>query len=311
MGWFWGSDNEDPVKKLDPGLREYLENEAPKKYVPATQSSPVAEEHALPSKPASSDNDASATAPAVPTASLFPDGRYADLWKTYKPPSPGDIETETSEVSSMQAQSKQRHAMVKRAAMENCSIENEIYHLCLKSPTLIERVTACQDKSKVFTRCYATQSKFLQALGYASTSHWDDEREERIQLHADKLYHEMLNYEKQVEEAREAGQEPPPLKSLFNPQAEPVQRASVGPAELEIPGGEPIPEGFKPSKSLERLTPHERELEVRAYYQELEEQRAYVKSMAPVIRAHEEGRDKRREKLVSWFGETVGTWLTR
>ncbi|KAL4905411.1 hypothetical protein BDW74DRAFT_16837 [Aspergillus multicolor] len=309
MGWFWGSNNEDPVNKLDPDLREYLENEAPKKYVPATQSSPVAEEKVLPSKSASPDIDASPAAPAVP--SLFPDGRYADLWKTYKPPAPGDIETEASEDPSMQAKSKQRHAMVKRAAMENCSIENEIYHICLKSPTLIERVTACQDKNKVFTRCYATQSKFLNALGYASSSRWDDDREERIQLHADKLYHEMLDYEKQVEEAREAGQEPPPLKSLFNPQAAPVQRDSVGPAELEIPGGQPIPDGFKPSKSLDRLTPHERELEIRAYLQELEEQREYVKSMAPVIRAHEEGKDKRREKLVSWFGETVGTWMTR
>ncbi|KAL4815820.1 hypothetical protein BDW67DRAFT_163110 [Aspergillus spinulosporus] len=310
MGWFWGSNNDDPVKKLDPGLREYLENEAPKKYVPASQSPPAAEEKASPSQATSSD-DASSASPAVPSASLFPDGRYAHLWKTYKPPSPGDVGPEATGVPSLKAHSKQRQAMVKRAAMENCSIENEIYHLCLKSPpTMTERLTACQDKNKVFTRCFTTQSKFLQALGYASAPQWDDEREERIQLHADKLYHEMLDYEKQVEEAREAGRDPPPLTSLFNPQAKPIERASVGPTELEIPG-EPIPEGFTPSKPLERLTPHERELEIRAYYQQLEEQKAYVKGMLPIIRSHDEARDKRREKLVSWFGETVGNWMTR
>lgn len=308
MGWFWGSNDEDPVKKLDPGLRKYLENEAPKKYVPG---SPAAEEQVQQPKASSSEPDASSTAPAAPSQSLYPDGRYADLWKTYKPPAADEVGPETSGVPAMKAQNKQRHGMLKRAAMESCSIENETYHLCLQSPTMGERLTACQEKSKAFTRCYATQSKFLQALGYAASRQWDDEREERIQLHADKLYHQMLDYENQVEEAKEAGREPPPLTSLFNSQAKPVEPASVGPAELEIPGGEPIPEGFKPSKSLDRLTPHERELELRAHYANLEQQKAYMEDLSSVFRTNDEGKDKRREKLVSWFGETVGNWMTR
>lgn len=35
-----------------------------------------------------------------------------------------------------------------------------------------------------------------------------------MQLHADKLYHQMLDYENRVAEARAVGQEPPPQSRL-------------------------------------------------------------------------------------------------
>lgn len=155
MGWFWGSKSDDPVKKLDPGLREYLEHETPKKYVPA-QSSPA--EQPSQQKPAPSESETPSSEPSVPSASLFPDGRYAHLWKTYKPPEADEAAPESTGVTAMKTRAKERHAMVKRAAMENCSIENEVLHMCLKSPTMGERLTACQDKNRTFTRCYATQS---------------------------------------------------------------------------------------------------------------------------------------------------------
>jgi hypothetical protein len=152
--------------------------------------------------------------------------------------------------------------------------------------------------------------KFLQALGYASSFNWDEEREERIQMHADKLYHQMLDYEKRAEEARKAGQEPPPLTSLFNPQAEAQQTPANAPGALEIPGGETIPTGLKPSKPLAQLTPHERELEIRAHNAQLEQQKLYVQEASPFMQTHEDARQKRREKAVSWFGETIGRWVT-
>ncbi|KAL4960211.1 uncharacterized protein BDV14DRAFT_183168 [Aspergillus stella-maris] len=311
MGWFWGSKSEDPVKKIDPSLREYLENEAPKKYVPQYTPTPTPEQHVTPSNPTPSESADSSSSRSAPSASLYPDGRYAHLWKTYKPPSPDDVGSDASGLPSLNEHAKERRAMLKRAAMENCALENEVYHLCLQSPTFIERITACNEKNKVFTRCYSTQTKFLQALGYATSMRWDDEREERIQMHADTLYHEMMDYEKRVEEAREAGQEPPPLKSLFNPQAKPIEPANIGPQELEIPGGEAIPEGFKPSKSLDQLTPHERELELRTHYARIEEGKILTQEFSPVMRTHDEGLEKRREKLVGWFGETVGNWMTK
>lgn len=132
-------------------------------------------------------------------------------------------------------------------------------------------------------------------------------------MHADKLYHQMLDYEKRVEEAKAAGIEPPPLTSLFQPEKAPQPQGVSGqkskPA-LEIPGGETIPAGFKPSKPLDKLTPHERELEIRAHNARLEQQKLYVQEASPFMKTQEDARSKRREKAISWFGETIGKWVS-
>ncbi|KAA8647397.1 hypothetical protein EYZ11_001626 [Aspergillus tanneri] len=314
MGWFGGkSDQDDPVKKLDPGLREYLEHEAPKKYVPTTPiSSSQDASKPVDTNPSPSDTNEPSTT-SIPTASLFPDGRYAHLWKTYKPQANEDSQMKGAE--RVIEKYKQRGDTVHRAAMENCALEHEDLTYCFQTGNwkkrLQSRMTMCSEENATFSRCFTTQAKFLQALGYASAFEWDPEREERIQMHADKLYHEMLRYEKQVEEAQAAGQEPPPLTSLFNPQAKQQStEPSSSSSALEIPGGEPIPAGFKPSKPLESLTPHERELEIRAHYAQLEQQKLYAQEATPFMKSQEDARSKRREKAVSWFGETVGKWIT-
>ena len=122
----------------------------------------------------------------------------------------------------------------------------------------------------------------------------------------------MLDYEKQVKQAREKGLEPPPLTSLFNPQAQNTTATQQTPMDtsLEIPGGEQIPAGFKPSKSLEKLTPHERELEIRAHNSQLEQQKLYMQEASPFMKSQEDARLKRQEKAVGWFGETIGRWVT-
>lgn len=123
----------------------------------------------------------------------------------------------------------------------------------------------------------------------------------------------MLDYEKKVEQAREAGLEPPPITSLFNPQAQtataPAQQSSKDKAVV-IPGGESIPPGFKPSKPLDQLTPHERELEIRAHNSQLEQRKLYMQEASPFIKTQEDARLKRQEKFTSWFGETIGRWIT-
>ena len=131
-------------------------------------------------------------------------------------------------------------------------------------------------------------------------------------MHGDNLYHQMLDYDKQVKQAREEGLEPPPLTSLFNPQAQNTTATQQTPMDtsLEIPGGEQIPAGFKPSKSLEKLTPHERELEIRAHNSQLEQQKLYMQEASPFMKSQEDARLKRQEKAVGWFGETIGRWVT-
>lgn len=123
----------------------------------------------------------------------------------------------------------------------------------------------------------------------------------------------MLDYEKRVEEAKAAGVEPPPLTSLFQPEKTARPQGAVANKSkrgLEIPGGEPLPAGFKPSKPLEKLTPHERELEIRAHNAQLEQQKLYVQEASPFMKSQEDARSKRREKAVSWFGETIGKWVS-
>ncbi|KAI9924653.1 hypothetical protein ASPWEDRAFT_40788 [Aspergillus wentii DTO 134E9] len=317
MGWFWGSNNDDPVKKLDPGLREYLEHEAPAKYVPTTQipsaqdPSQTVDTQSQPSQPAPEATEP--PKPTVPAASLYPDGRYADLWKTYKPPS--DVEgAEVKGASRVIEKYKERKDTVHRAAMENCALEHEDLTYCFQTGNwqkqLKARMTLCSEENSTFSRCFTTQAKFLQALGYASSFNYDEDKEERIQMHADKLYHQMLDYEKQVKEAREAGQEPPPMMSLFNPKTKPTSQQADKPGALEIPGGEQIPAGFRPSKPLERLSPHERELEIRAHNAQLEQQKLYMEEASPFMKNQEDARQKRREKAVGWFGETIGKWVT-
>ncbi|KAJ5765437.1 hypothetical protein N7520_004996 [Penicillium odoratum] len=303
MGWFSGDSKNDPVKKLDPGLREYLEQERPDKYVPAPDVKPPT--------PSPQQEPADPSKPTVPAQSLYPDGRYADLWKTYKPPVSADGGDGVRGAARVIEKFKERGDTVQRAAMENCAMEHEALTLCFQTGNwrkqLESRLTMCAAENGTFSRCFTTQSKFLQALGYASSFEYDAEKEERIQMHADKLYHQMLDYEKRVEEAKAAGTEPPPIQSLFNPEASiSTDKSQV----IEIPGGESVPAGFKPSKPLQKLTPHERELEIRAYNAHLEQTKLYAEEASPYMKTQTDARSKRQEKAVSWFGETIGKWVS-
>ncbi|EGD98668.1 hypothetical protein TESG_06148 [Trichophyton tonsurans CBS 112818] len=321
MGWFWGnssSSDADPTKKLDPSLREYLEQESPAKYTPTAagikpQQQSRSQEKAPTESSSSQDRTAEAANP-VPSASLFPDGRYANIWKDYK--TLEEIEgPSTSPAERVVEQFKQRKDVLNRAALENCSEEHEDLSLCFKRGTFADkikaRLTMCGEQNARFSRCYTMQSKFLQALGYGSSFVWDMEKEERIQMHADKLYHRMLDYERRVAEAKEAGREPPHPKSLFKSEAEIAASEQPGRPDDEclIPGGEGLPAGAKPYKPLKEMTPHERELEVQSLKQQMAQRDVYMKEVAPVLKAEEEAKNKRREKFSSWFGETIGSWL--
>ncbi|KAJ5137643.1 hypothetical protein N7526_003876 [Penicillium atrosanguineum] len=297
MGWFWSDNKNDPVKNLEPGLREYLEQETPDKYVPAND----AKKPSTPAQTPQPQEQADPSKSTVPVASLYQDGRYADLWKTYKPPTNLDGRSDARGAERVIEHHKERGDTVQRAAMENCALEHEALTYCFKTGNwrkqLESRLTMCAAENGIFSRCFTTQS------------------EERIQMHADKLYHQMLDYEKRVDEAKAAGTEIPPVTSLFYPEKGP-QRPSQeqipegSKAKVVIPGDEPVPEGFRPSKPLWQLTPHERELEIRSHNAQLEQQKLYFEEASPFVKAQEDTRTKRQEKAVSWFGETIGKWVS-
>lgn len=164
MGWFWSDSKakDDPTKKLDPGLREYLQQETPDKYTPAAAPSPdPTPPLPEPTKAESSQHTAAEESkPAVPRASLFPDGRYAHLWKDYQTPT--EVENSTKRPGERVVdQFNKRKDFLNRAAVENCAEEQEILTHCFKLGSLQNRiwarVTLCSAENRAFARCYTMQ----------------------------------------------------------------------------------------------------------------------------------------------------------
>src|SRR5271163_585387 len=235
MGWFWEgkSNRRDPTESLSPDLKEFLKEQQPRPYVatqaPAPEEKPERPQVALPDTNRQYDDR------PLPKESLFQDGRYKDIWKTYIPQDEIMAAT-TTPVDRIIAARKDRRQLIQRAAMENCAFENELQLTCLHAGDLVSRtkarLTMCRQETKSFNRCFQLQAKFLQALGYMTSTTTSDEDEERIQMHADKLYHRMMDYENAVAEAKLNGDPIPPLSSLFNP-----SRPAPSLEQLDLPKG--------------------------------------------------------------------------
>ncbi|KAL2023237.1 hypothetical protein VTK56DRAFT_3360 [Thermocarpiscus australiensis] len=246
MGWFDGwfgsssSSESDPLRRLDPKLREFLERESPVKYTTSdkqttqpqspvqAQSPPRSQQssHSQPSQPTAAAAATEATAqqqqqqqtPPVPPESLFPDGRYAHLWKTYRPLAHVEAETKSDheKLSDVLEAYKERRAQIGRAALENCADEQVAWHACMRSGTWEARLRMCRDEVQRFERCYTAQSRLLRALGYLSVAGRGPEVDEAIQMRADELFHRMLAQEREIERAKAEGREPPAFKPLFD-----------------------------------------------------------------------------------------------
>nr|POE77778.1 hypothetical protein CFP56_09421 [Quercus suber] len=239
MGWFWDSKKEgsDPYQKLDPSLREFLNESTPSKSNPSTPSSirpqpppsPDAASNTYraqlgwtttpqPTTQELNSETTQASAENVPPESLFPDGRYAHLWKTYRHQSEVDAagKSDQERLSDVVDTYKDRQAAIGRAAVENCILEQMAERECWTSGSWMDRAMMCRSEARSFTRCYDMQQRFLKALGYLSQMR-SVEEEERIQMHADKLYHAMLAREKVVQDADTAGLPAPKQEPLLNP----------------------------------------------------------------------------------------------
>ena len=250
MGWFWGrgdseasTSSDDITKRVDPKLRDVLDNE---KFTTLRELEREDKERrsqrwqrsVMPSKPSekwpehspnhrgpSSSSPASSTSspapnlqndgtkpdqPVVPAETLFPDGRYAHLWKTYKPNMHlAYINTEQDQLRDLVDVQNDRKSDVKKAAKENCVMELLAMNECLTTGGFKSTMTMCRAEEKQFYRCFTMQIKFLTALGYMTERGRDPDLEEQIQMHADSLYHRMLEHEKLAAEARERGEPEP------------------------------------------------------------------------------------------------------
>lgn len=143
MGWFDGlfgggsastsGSSSDPLAKLDPKLREFLQKESPLKYQQQEKQQQQQEQQqqqiqnqAQPSQSSGHQPTAATPSqPGVPSESLYQDGRYANLWKTYRPLAAVEADTKTEHERLMDVLDayKDRRAHIGRAALENCAIE--------------------------------------------------------------------------------------------------------------------------------------------------------------------------------------------
>ena len=305
MPWFWGGNNQDdPTKSLDADLKQFLKEQQPKPYVPIEVPSREAEE---PKKVKGPPDSLPATTEGfeerpLPKESLFQDGRYKHLWKTYVPQAEIAAAAATPVEHVINAR-KDRRTGIHRAALENCAFEQELQRGCLGNGfagSIKSRMTMCRAETKTFNRCYQLQAKFLQALGYMGSSTTTDDDEERIQMHADKLYHRMMDYEEALEDARLNNRPIPPLSSVFDPDrpapaAEQINLPDLVERKLKTP--------------LHDLPPHERELAARAALQEAKLTNEDADDFFKYTTTMNEGRQKRQTWAVNVFGEAIGKFL--
>ncbi|CAO2657590.1 Nn.00g037160.m01.CDS01 [Neocucurbitaria sp. VM-36] len=321
MGWLWDSGKSaDAQDQLDPSLCDFLKKEAPSGPKPTLPSPPK-------EKPAETSQTQSAVPekPAVPPQSQFQDGRYVHLWKNY---TPQDVlndrgKNEQDRLRDLVDAYNDRRASIGRVATENCALEYMEQFECFRHPsTWWSAGTMCNAESRRFNRCYDMQSKFLKALGYMTMDARTPEEDERIQMHADKLYQQMLQQEAEIEKAKAEGRPVPKFESVLSKQnvanamgRDPSRAAPVsGTGRLDIDDENDIWSRIKPEsrreyeKKLAALPPAEREVERMAVLGELKASTGMAKQVEETFVEERIQRMKRREAGQATFGDTIKQW---
>ncbi|KAG5929598.1 hypothetical protein E4U42_005303 [Claviceps africana] len=300
MGWFpsifgSGKSPSDPLEKLDPKLREFLEKESPVKYTPnhqaPTSPTPVPQTQ---SQDVKKTDERTENAAAVPAASLYQDGRYAHLWKNYRPLQEVESEAATDHDKLMGVLEgfKERKAAIGRAALENCALQQEEWVNCMKSGSWEDQLQMCRHQVRRFERCYTMQSRFLRALGYGSIEGRSLQVEENIQMHADRLYERMIHHEAAVERAKKEGLPIP----VFDPAL----------PKGGIPKVTPTDELEKQWRDkLDKLPEEERTVEEAALRADLQAKSEVAKSVKQIWASQKEERDARKADGQSTWGDSL------
>ncbi|KAF3051673.1 hypothetical protein E8E11_010594 [Didymella keratinophila] len=326
MGWLWGSSNDS--NKLDPSLQEFLNKEAPTGLKPSLPAAPKEKkpiENTSAPAPPSAQSPVQAEKPIVPPQSQFQDGRYAHLWKNY---TPQDVlvdqgKNEQDRLRDLVDAYNGRNSTLGEVAMQNCAVEYMEQFECFRHPkTWLSMGTLCNAESRRFNRCYDMQSKFLKALGYLTVDARTPEEDERIQMHADKLYQQMLQQEAEIEKAEKEGREPPKFESVLSKAN--VARATAGkqstttplsaqgyaPVEMEEDfWGQIKPEARqKYEDTIAKLPSKDQEIERMAILGELKAQAGMSKQVEQTFIEERINRMKRKESGQATIGDTIKSW---
>ncbi|KAF4435431.1 hypothetical protein FACUT_7172 [Fusarium acutatum] len=299
MGWIssvLGTDkSSDPLSKLDPSLRDFLEKESPLKYPSSQPTNPP------PTNQEPRNADAAATTteqqkPVVPSASLYQDGRYAHLWKNYQPLAEIEAETATDheKLMSVLEAYKERKEAIGKAALENCAEYQEEWVNCMKHGSWEDQMQMCRHQVRRFERCYTMQSRFLRALGHGSVVGRSPEVEEDIQMHADSLYQRMIKHEEAVEKAKAEGL-PVPVFQTTLPKA---KKDAVMPTEE-------LQQQWR--EQLDKLPADERAVEEAALRADLQAKAEVAGSVQKIWDTQAEQRKQRQAEGTSTFGDYIAS----
>jgi hypothetical protein len=324
MGWLWGSSNDS--NKLDPSLQEFLKKEAPTGPKPSLPAAP--KEKSVESTPAPAPFAQAPIAPEkpiVPPQSQFQDGRYAHLWKNY---TPQDVlvdqgKNEQDRLRDLVDAYNGRNSTLGEIAMQNCAVEYMEQFECFRNPqSWWSMGTLCNAESRRFNRCYDMQSKFLKALGYLTVEARTPEEDERIQMHADKLYQQMLQQESEIEKAEKEGRTPPKFESVLSKAN--VARAMAGKQTTITPlpaqgntrveteediWGQIKPEARKQYEdTIAKLPLKDQEIERMAILGELKAQAGMSKYVEQAFIEERINRMKRKESGQATIGDTIKSW---
>lgn len=232
MGWFWGSGSgkddgseqaktnkktEDPLAGLDKDLKDFLHQKSKEK----TTAKPPKDDTIHPSlRPKASVQEALEAIPEPPsdeppqepkqTLPPFANPRYAELWKTYRPPSNGFGPSDDGLLTNIQ-HFKSRSAALGRAALENCAEFEYALQKCYRDRSRIYSTETmitgfCNQEVQDLQRCGDYNVGLLKTLGFMdAVGRGVPECElEKIQIRADRIYQEFLREERKEKEMQEA-----------------------------------------------------------------------------------------------------------
>ncbi|KAF3909690.1 hypothetical protein AA313_de0208428 [Arthrobotrys entomopaga] len=223
MGWWWNSSNPPDGKKskpsdskatlstLDSSLQDYLKTSTPKDKPTA----PAPEPDPLLFKPSSKLHKQGSfesvprdyAEPAAPHAQSAYGDRYAEYWASYKGPDGSKVDSPEIVMREFVDGFKQIRQNIAAAASENCAMEEIELHECYKHGTWYQRIRMCTEESQKLSKCLTQQKEFLRTLGYLGNETRDPKIDERIQMHADKLYRLQLEQDEATKKAVKEGKD--------------------------------------------------------------------------------------------------------
>jgi hypothetical protein len=266
--------------------------------------------------------------PVAAPQSLFQDGRYAHLWNTYRSPAELDARSENEKLKDMAGDIDWRTQEAVKAARVNCALEAVAESECFEKGNFMQKATMCREETKTYDRCMEMQTKFLKALGYLAAPGRSKLDEERVQMHADSLYHQMLDHEQAVREAKEQGLPPPtfqPVMSrenlarfLGNQLPETValaERARNAAQNDKIPDN--VPAEYRKQiqktlaahrKNMENMTPDERSLEEATLLSNMSEHGRMVEEYTKALEDQKQERQQRRQDGEETMTDRARRW---